>query len=87
MGGICREVIENRLVITDVDEDILEDAHARVLIQRRQHPALGHILDYADRLETYRFSTGIRTGNDQNTFRRGQAYVERHDLLPFCPQR
>ena len=65
MGAVGRQVILNRLVIAYVDEYVVENADMRVFVNSRQHSALGHVLHNSHSFQAYRFSTGIRAGNNQ----------------------
>ena len=84
MRGIRTEVVLYRLLIPNIYEDIAEDPYMRIGIKRRQKAALEHILDYRHRLQTYGFSSGIRTGNHKNARIAAQTNVKRDYLAPLA---
>ena len=54
-------------------------------VQGDEHPALQHVLQETYGLETYRFTAGIRTGNNQDALLLVQLDVERYYLfIMFC---
>ena len=64
MGTVCAQIVLQRLVIADVDEDAVEDHQLAHLGCRNEHTPLEHVLEQTDRLETNRLAAGIRTGNE-----------------------
>ncbi len=83
MRAVSAEVIFNGLVVTYVDKYVVENSKMGVLVHRRQHSALSHVLHYADSFEAYGFSSGIWTGNNQDSFLRREVNIERHNLTPL----
>ena len=62
---VCTEVVVDRLVVADADHDSVEYRKLRCFGSRDEHSPLEHILKQADSLETYRFSSGIRSGDKE----------------------
>ena len=66
LRSIGTQIIVNRLLIPDVNHDLIKDAKLRILPHRGQQAALNHVLQQADGLQTHRFAPGIRTGYHQD---------------------
>ena len=86
VGGICRQVIFNRLVIAYVDEDAFENPDMGIFIYGGQHAALGHVLHYAYGFKAYGLATCVRAGNNQYAVVAVEGNVERYDFFPLASQ-
>ena len=58
-----------------------------IFVYRRQHSALGHILNNAHCLKTNRFPAGVWPGNNEDSFLFGQVNVKRHNVSVLRLQR
>ena len=81
MRRVCGEIVLNALLVTDVNHDVGEYSHLRTLTHRYGQTALQHILQQTNRLQTHRFTSGVRTGDDEDVTVAGQCYVERNGGL------
>ena len=66
MAAIGTQVVLYALLVTDIDENVMEQADVGIVTQGGQQTALHHILHNADSLETHRLATGIGAGNHQD---------------------
>jgi hypothetical protein len=69
------------LLISDVNEHVFEQSRFRAFIYGDQQAALQHILQQSDRFQANGFTTGVRTGYDQDPFSLGQLDIEGNYLL------
>ena len=78
---VCTQVVLDALLITDVDQNVVEDSHLTVGMHRHKHSALRHILDQSDTLQADTLTSGIRAGNKQYSVVFVEMDVERNNLL------
>ena len=81
MRAICAKVILKRLLVANIDENALEDAHVRIAIEWWQHTALHHILHRSHCLKTYRLSACVRAGNQKYSVLLIKGDVKRYHTL------
>ena len=81
---VGREVVIDALLVTDVDEDALEDTHARGFAQGYGQSALHHVLQQPDGLQTYRLATRIGSADDEDALLAVKGDVEGHHLASLC---
>ena len=81
MGSISTKVVINRLLVADVDEDVIEYAKFGSFAARHQQTALQHILYQPHSLEAYRLAAGIRARDDKDVGIVVKLEIERHHLF------
>ncbi len=81
MGAEGAERLLHALLIADVDEDVLEDAHDGAPLDGNGHAGLGHERQQADRLERDGLSAGVGAGDDQQVEIVAEAIVDRDDAV------
>ena len=86
VGRIGTEVVLDALFVTDIDEDTAEDPGKAPIVLRNQHPALEHVLQESDSLQAHRFTTGIGTGDNQDTLLRIQLHIQWNHFLVVLRQ-
>ncbi len=72
----------DRLVVADVDENLVVKRNRRAVIARSEEPRSIHEHDEPDRLEGDRFPAGVRAGNDERFEISVAGQVERLDRAP-----
>ena len=65
--AVGAEIVFDALFVADIDEDTLEDARARVLVERNGDAALEHVLQQSDGLQADRFPSSVRPGDDEQS--------------------
>ena len=78
---VSGEIVLDALLVTDVNHDVGEYSHLRTLTHWYGQTALQHILQQTYRLQAHRFTSGVRTGDDEDVTVAGQHYVERNGGL------
>ena len=79
--AVGAEVVFDALLVADIDEDTLEDARARALVQRDRDAALEHVLQQSDGLQADGFPSGVGAGDDEQSAVAIEGEVERDDLF------
>ena len=87
MGTVRAQVVLQRLVVADVDEDAVKDHHLADLRRGDEHTPLEHILQQTYRLEAHRLASGVRSGYQQDVLLAGKRERERNDLLLLAAER
>ena len=80
VGGIGTEVILNRLLVTDINEDVVEDTKLGGLATGNEQPALQHILYQTNGFQAYRLATGIGSGDNEDMSLVVEVDIEGHNL-------
>ena len=62
--AVGTQIVFDTLLVTDVDKDVSEKPHVRVISHGGQQSALHHILHHTHGLEAHRLAAGIRTRYD-----------------------
>ena len=83
--GIGAEVVLDALFVADVNHDVRKDTCRGTVADRDGQPALEHILQQSHRLQTDRFATGIRPGDNQQMLVLGELYVKRDHRWGYVP--
>ena len=86
-GAVGTQVVVDRLVVSDVHHDAVEDHEFGCLRCRYQHTPLEHVLEESDGLQADRLSSRIRSRDQKYVLLRGQGRCQRHDLLLFLLER
>ena len=86
MAGIGAQVILQTLLVADVNEQAVEDAHLGILAYRYGQAALNHVLQQSGCLQANGFSPGVGAGDKQYAFVASYGYVERIHLFAVTPQ-
>src|SRR4029453_16961359 len=73
-----RETRLDRLLVTDVGKQVVEDGDAASGGDRRGHSGLHERRDERDRLEQYRLSASVRPGHEQRPLARTHLEIERN---------
>ena len=84
---IGRQVVVDRLLVADVDENALEDRQFRDLGDRNRKPALEHVLHDARGFQADRLAAGVGSRDDEDALATVELQIQRHDLAPRSPQR
>ena len=74
-------VILQRLVVSDVHHDAVEDHHLRSLGGRYEHTPLEHVLEQSDSLQAYGLTSGVRSRDQEYMFLRSQSRRKWYDIL------
>ena len=80
------QVVVDRLLVSDVDENTAEDSHLGVLRDRNQQAALHHVLQKAHSFEAHRLAARIRPRDNENVLLRGEYQIERNDTFALFAQ-
>ena len=80
------QVVLQTLFVTDVYHDVLENTCLGALAHRDAQSALQHILKQTYGLETYGFTSGVRSRDDEDALILCQGDVEWHHLLVLLLQ-
>lgn len=80
------QVVVDRLLVSDVDENTAEDSHLGVLRGRNQQAALHHVLQKAHSFEAHRLAARIRPRDNENVLLRGEYQIERNDTFALFAQ-
>ena len=83
---ICTEVVIDGLIVADTYHDAVEYRKLGSFGCRDEHAPLEHILQKTHGLQTYRLTSGVRTGNQQDVLARRQTRCERYDFLLLLAQ-
>ena len=81
MGAAGAEVVLNGLLVANVDEDMLEQAHVGGALHGDEESALHHVLQETHALEAYGLAAGVGTGDEQDALVGFQGDVERYHLF------
>ena len=87
MRTVCAKIVFDRLVIAYVYEYVIEYTDMGIFIDGGKNTALSHILNDSNRLQAHRFTTCVRTGDDENAVFPVKFYIKRYDFLTLSRQR
>jgi len=75
----------DRLLVSDVGVDALEDRELAARGHRDVQAALGHQREQANRLQRHRLPARVGAADDQHRRARSHSQVDRHGLVPRAP--
>src|SRR6266404_2615838 len=78
-----RKAGQDRLLVSNVGVDVVENRDSRSRIDRSWNPRLHQGGKQTQRLEQHCFAAGVRSGNEQRSFVRRHLEVERNDVDPL----
>src|SRR5690606_11705753 len=87
MRAVSTQVIFQVLLITDINEEIIEERALRIRMYRDQDSALEHVLKQRHSFASHGFSTGIGAGYHQQSLVTTELDIEWNDLFPLGFQR
>src|SRR5436309_12156759 len=79
------QIVLDRLLIANFDEDIAEEPHLGIAGCRNMASGLDKKTQYSDGLQGDRFPGGIGAGNDDRTDRFSELQCRRDYLAPLMP--
>ena len=85
-GTVGAEVVVDGLVVSDAEQDAVEDRHFRGLRGRDEHAPLEHILQQPRRLEADGLAAGVGSRDEQDALARGKGDGQGHDAFALFLQ-
>ena len=81
MGGEGTETLLNALLVSDIGKDFRKDRKLTSIQSRNMKSGLSHEGKKTDGFQTYGFTTGIRTGDDQKVKILTEMNIDGNDLF------
>src|SRR5258706_8431065 len=79
-----RKAGQDRLLVSNVGVDVVENRDSRAHIDRRWNPRLYEGGKETQRLEQYCFAAGVRSGDEQCSLVGRHLEIKRHDVDSLC---
>src|SRR5882672_2418622 len=79
-----RKAGQDRLLVSNVGVDVVENRDSRSHIDRSWNPRLHEGGKQTQGLEQHSFSAGVRSGDEQRSLIGPHLEIERHDIYSLC---